>query len=74
MCNQLDGEMITALKHVDVEREIEDVATDLGGSKRTIDAWKAKLVFDCLGCRPFAASRELSGELAQRLTKIAFSS
>ena len=34
--------MIAALKHVEAGRKVEDVARDVGVSKHTICAWKAK--------------------------------
>jgi putative transposase len=37
-----EAEMISALKQVDAGRAIEDVARDVGVSKHTIYAWKAR--------------------------------
>ena len=37
-----EAEMISALKQVDAGRAVEDVARQVGVSKHTIYAWKAK--------------------------------
>src|SRR5437016_14358381 len=37
-----EAEIIAALKQVDAGREVEDVARELGVSKHTLYAWKAK--------------------------------
>ena len=37
-----EAQMIAALKHVEAGRKVEDVARDVGVSKHTICAWKAK--------------------------------
>jgi putative transposase len=37
-----EAEMIAALKQVDAGRKVEDVAREVGVSKHTIYAWKAK--------------------------------
>src|SRR5438132_5497894 len=37
-----EAEMIAALKQVDAGRAVEGVAREVGGSKHTIYAWKAK--------------------------------
>ena len=37
-----EAEMISALKQVDAGRAVEDVAREVGVSKHTIYAWKAK--------------------------------
>src|SRR5437667_8525052 len=45
-----EAEMIAALKQVDAGRAVEDVAREVGVSKHTIYAWKAK--YGGGGCEP----------------------
>ena len=40
--NHTEAQMIGALKQVEVGRKVEDVAREVGVSKHTLYAWKAK--------------------------------
>ena len=48
-----EAQMIAALKQVEAGRKVEDVAREVGVSKHTIYAWKAKYGGD--GCQRGAA-------------------
>ncbi len=54
-----EAQMIGALKQLEAGRKAEDVAREVGVSKHTIYAWKAK--YGGHGCEPGAGSQAVAG-------------
>ena len=57
--NHTEAQMIGALKQLEAGRKAEDVAREVGVSKHTIYAWKAKYGGD--GCEPGAGGEAVAG-------------